>query len=134
MILNELTYVSKAEGVIKALKKESTKPDRYGNEKVTWITTSKVRNIMSMAADIFNEVSICENDLPESVKSRILYLRVRCFYEAGRDEKGVDVKPFLIKAQIMDILNEIETKKDYVTFYHYMEALVAFHKFYGGKD
>ena len=38
-------------------------------------------------------------------------------------------------AQILDILKEIkQSKKNYLLFSRYMEALIAFHKYYGGKE
>ena len=39
------------------------------------------------------------------------------------------------EAEIIDLLKEIgQSKKNYLLFSNYMEALVAFHKFYGGQD
>ena len=39
------------------------------------------------------------------------------------------------EAQILDVLKEINgSKKNYILFSRYMEALIAFHKYYGGKD
>ena len=41
----------------------------------------------------------------------------------------------MTEAKILDILKEIQGDKDnFLLFAHYMEALVAFHKFYGGRD
>ena len=38
-------------------------------------------------------------------------------------------------AQILDILKEIkQSKKNYLLFSRYMEALIAFHRYYGGRD
>ena len=53
-------------------------------------------------------------------------------YECGREPK---VKEFVKKAEIIDILKEINTsKKNYLLFSRYIEALIAFHKYYGGKE
>lgn len=39
------------------------------------------------------------------------------------------------KSQIPEILREINgEKKNFILFNHYLEALVAFRKYYGGKD
>ena len=53
-------------------------------------------------------------------------------YECGREPK---VKEFVKEAEIIELLKEIgQSKKNYLLFSNYMEALVAFHKFYGGQD
>mgnify|MGYP005786621645 FL=1 len=45
------------------------------------------------------------------------------------------MKDFVETARILDILKEIRGEKEnFLLFARYMEALVAFHKFYGGKD
>ena len=39
------------------------------------------------------------------------------------------------EADILSHLDEINgSRKQYILFSHYMEALVAYRKFYGGKD
>ncbi len=125
-IISKENYVDDAEKAINSLRKD----DRNGQ---FYITTSKIRNLMSMSADIYNSVIAgTEDELTEDDKSRIDYLRVRILYEAGRDR---DVKDFVLKTKINDILKEMDkTKEDYILFYRYMEALVAYHKYYGGRD
>ena len=45
------------------------------------------------------------------------------------------VKAFVKQAEILEILKEIrQSKKNYLLFSKYMEALIAFHKYYGGKE
>ena len=127
MIIEESTYVKKAEQVIKQL---SQNTDRRGN--VRWITTSKIRNLLAMSADIYNEVLLNPEKLSDEQSARIDYLRVRFVYEAGRD---TDVKNFVEKAQILKALEEVRgSRKQYILFNHYMEALVAYHRYYGGRD
>lgn len=127
MIIEESTYVKKAEQVIKQL---SQNKDKYG--KVRWITTSKIRNLLAMSADIYNEVLLSPEKLSDEQSARIDYLRVRFVYEAGRDK---DVKNFVEKAQILKALEEVRgSRKQYILFNHYMEALVAYHRYYGGRD
>lgn len=128
MILEQKTYVEKAEQVIKELAENK---DKKGNPSM--ITTSQIRNLLAMTADIYNEVRLAMNDnLSEEIQGRINYLKIRFIYEAGRDGK---MKIFVKKAQIIDCLNEIQGKKSrYMLFNQYMEALVAYHKFYGGRD
>ena len=124
MQINENNYVDKAEETITRLSK---KVDRRGNP-IAMVTTSKIRNLLSMAADIYNQVLDCkDNELPTELVSRIDYLRVRFIYECGRDERTNDL---IDEAGLIDILKQINgDKNNYILFYHYMEALVAFKKY-----
>ena len=99
------------------------------------VTTSKIRSLLAMTSDIYNEtLNETESKLPQRLCSRIEYLRVRFIYESGKDQEG-KVKDFVETARILDILKEIRGEKEnFLLFARYMEALVAFHKFYGGKD
>ena len=97
------------------------------------VTTSKLRNLLSMTADLYNEVINQPDDgLNEEICSRIEYLRVRFLYEAGREPS---VKNLINEAQLVDVLKEINgSKKNYILFSQYMEALVAFRKYHIEKD
>lgn len=130
MRINESTYVDKAEKVIINLAEESKEKNRG---KVNIVTTSKIRNLLAMTADIYNQVVASSKEtLSEELNGRVEYLRVRFMYECGRETK---VREFVQKAEILEILKEIkQSKKNYLLFSKYMEALIAFHRYYGGKD
>lgn len=130
--INETNYVDKAEKAIRSLR-DKAEQQRRGRGELKIVTTSKIRNLLAMTADIYNQVMICQNDkLNDDLKGRIEYLRVRFMYECGRE---VLVKNFVEEADILSILKEINgSKKNYILFSRYMEALIAFHKYYGGKD
>lgn len=129
MQVNEQNYVDEAEKVILSLK---DKKDQRGKP-IPIVTTSKLRNLLAMSADIYNEVLNQQEDkLNEEVCARIEYLRVRCLYEAGREPS---VKNLVNEAGIIDLLKKVNaSKKNYILFNRYMEALVAFRKFYVEKD
>lgn len=129
MQITEQNYVEKAERVILELKNLRDKR----NKEIPLVTTSKLRNLLAMTADIYNEVmSQNDDELNEDICSRIEYLRVRFLYEAGRESA---VKNLVKEADIIEILKHINgSRKKYILFNRYMEALVAFHKFYGGRD
>ena len=55
MRINENNYVDKAEEAIKSLVEESKQKCRG---KVNIVTTSKIRNLLAMTADIYNTSSI----------------------------------------------------------------------------
>jgi CRISPR-associated protein Csm2 len=129
MRINEENYVAKAESVILKLSKQVNKQGKV----VAMVTNSKIRNLLSMSADIYNQVLDCKDDkLPQELNGRIEYLRVRYIYEAGREPK---VKDLVIQGELLEIMKEIQgSKKNYILYYHYMEALVAFKRFWNKND
>ncbi len=134
MILNDGNYVEKAEQVIKGLiadKESKRKPGARGQVKI--VSTSKLRNILAMSSDIYNlaNMSVSEN-LSEDINSQIEYLKIRIIYEAGRDE---DVKDLVTKAKLIECIGEIKgNKKNFIQFNRYLEAIVAYRKYLGGRD
>ncbi len=92
-----------------------------------------------MTAEILNEVNASKGSLkgdsllPLKVKEKLNYLRIRSVYESGRDN-SLKVKNFMTKAQIIEHISKIRTLNDCTLFCHYIEALVAYHRFEGGKD
>ena len=126
-ILKEDGYVDMAENVICRLE---TNKDKWGKTK--WITTSKIRNLLAMSADIYNEILGMDERLTEDVNSRIDYLRVRFIYESGREPL---VKNFVKEAKLIEALKQIKgSRKEFILFNRYLESLVAFHRYYGGEE
>ncbi len=97
------------------------------------ITTSKIRRIYSLVTEIYNEERLrTDEELSADSISAVAMMRVRIAYEAGRDPK---VKDFVIDAHLLDYLKGIGTKrKAFLEFTQYMEALIAYHKFFGGRE
>ncbi len=129
MRINEENYVDLAERAIKEL---ANQKDMKGRS-IPIVTTSKIRNLLAMSADIYNEVVNSKDDkLSNDIIGRINYMKLRFYYEAGREKS---VKDFLEKTEVLKIIDEIKgSRKNYILFSHYLEALVAFRKFYGGND
>lgn len=101
------------------------------------ITTSKIRGLLSGMSDIYNDVVRVEGEeLPQDIVDRIQYLKVQFVYEYGRDDKkDGSVRRFINKSKILNKIDQIGTsKKKFIEMERYMEALVAYHRFYGGKD
>ena len=165
-------YVDEAERIMRALISSGTT-----------VTTSKIRNLLSLVTDIYNDESIRTEDKlkPDSVV-KLNLMRVRVAYEYGRDtgenksrnkeegsdrdtgenksrnkEEGSDrdrgesngrdkekssgketvypMKEFITQAHLLEYLKGISTDRaDLIRFAHYMEALVAFHRYLGGKE
>lgn len=98
------------------------------------ITTSKIRNLLSMVSDIYNEENLRDEPelLPKS-KAALTMMRIRVVYEAGRDPQAV--KRFVEEAKLLEYIKGIKSDKEaLIAFAHYMEALVAYHRFFGGKE
>ena len=109
------------------------------------ITTTKIRGLLSGMSDIYNDVVRVEGEeLPQDIVDRIQYLKVQFVYEYGRDKKDQNgskdkkdgpVGRFIKEAKILDKIDQIGTsKKKFIEMERYMEALVAYHRFYGGED
>ena len=128
MKIDELNYVDTANNVILALKND----DKFG--KLT-LTTSKIRNLLSMTSALYTDAQQQREDkLSTEMQSRVQYLRMRVAYEAGRDQTET-VKSFVVKAELLEQLSAIrDDRKKLLLFCRYMEALVAYHRFHGGKD
>lgn len=121
--LNESIYVEEAEQIIQILKQENKR----------LISASKLRNILSMLADLYNRVfySRGENLLDRNIEIDLKYCKMRCAYEAGRDP---EVRKFVDKTHIMEYIDGIGNSKErFILYYRYVEALVAYHKYYGGE-
>lgn len=102
-------------------------------ERYSLISTSKIRRLYSLATEIYNNEKLRteENLLPES-SSAVAMMRVSIAYEAGRDSK---VKDFVKETKLLEYLKGLNNKREnFMKFTQYMEALVAFHKFFGGRE
>lgn len=126
MQINESNYVDMAENAIKELIKEKSPRDKI-------VTTSKIRNLLAMVADIYNDViNNKAEELGDDIVVRINYMKVQFYYSAGREDS---VKKLLKQANVLRIIDEIgNSRSNYIIFSRYMEALVAFRKYYGGID
>ncbi len=120
--IDKSNYVDTADNVIKGLCNPKPK-----------ITTSQIRNILSMVSELYNdERQEHGKELSAEMQSRIQYLRLHIAYEAGREDH---VREFVENAGLLDVIKDIgKDREKLMTFCHYMEALVAYHRYYGGKD
>ena len=138
--ITEENYLDHAEKVIQELQAENA-----------MITTSQIRNILANISDIYNVVQRAKHsgDLPSEVRSKIRELTMHCYYAAGREEK---VKKFFLRSSLFmnlkgileassetnkempETLRNVGEKERFLLLHKYMESLVAFQRFYGGKD
>ena len=134
---NQKDYVKCAEDVIKYLEKEEfsviTNPKNSKRGSKDTLTTSAIRNILSSTSDMVRSQG------PEAVRDKLAYLKVKLIYQSGRNaavKRFVKVSKLI---QALDLLEEkyyqkSEEKDKIILFCRYMEALVAYFKYYGGKD
>ena len=127
MKLTDENYVQMAE---KAMKELCAMRDK---KEIKPVTTSKIRNLLAMTAAIYNDVVMSQSEkLSSEIVGRINYMKIRFIYEAGREPRVGDL---VKKACLLDHISEIgNSRSQYILFSRYMEALVAYRKFYGGKD
>lgn len=97
------------------------------------LTTSKIRNILAMVSELYNDTQrLRAETLSDELVGRVQYLKMRVAYEAGRD--GI-VMDFVKKAELLEEIGRVGRKKErLILFCRYMEALVAYHRFLGGKE
>lgn len=133
-------YVDRAEQVIKKLIKTKERRQRGIPVKVQEIdlTTSQLRKFLTTVNMINNKVSIYkakhpgQKELSEELVGEIQYMRVKLVYQAGRER---NVKEFMETSELDKYIQQIGGSiKQFEEFSRYVEALVAYHKFYGGKD
>jgi CRISPR-associated protein Csm2 len=116
--IDENSYVGFAEAVMK--NRENHFKD---------LTTTKLRRVYGLITNIYTKIN--EPADFERYASDIQYLRVKMAYEAGRETA---VKEFLSKTYLMKALPSIRSYDQFILYCRYAESLVAYFKFYGGKD
>ena len=110
------------------------------------LRTNQLRKFLSAVNTVSNKVNVYQAQilsanpsrmskdlvLLEQLAAEIKYLKVKIAYQAGRERA---VRDFVQKAELTKKIDEIGTDlSKYKEFAKYIEALVAYHKFYGGKD
>ena len=125
ILFTDDTYVNEAEAVIQEMNQTNFRESR------DTLTMSQLRNLSSLTSNIYDEVQ--NNDVSQ-VSDKLAYLRVQFVYQSGRNAA---IKKLVELADILGILKTIQAKNDRSTiirFCRYMEALVAYFKYYGGQD
>ncbi len=132
--------VEKAESVIKKF------VQTVNGRNVTYtkidLTTGQIRKFLTAVTSLTNKIEVykAQNEkvetLPEDIAMEIKYLKIKVAYQAGRDNsRNETVKNFVKEADLFNRIDNIKNSLiEYEKFARYIEALVAYHKFYGGKD
>lgn len=125
--------VAKAEDVIKAL----ISKDRNGNDRLS-LTTSQIRKFLTAVNLVRNKVDfyMVQNkgtqELSPELTAEVKFLKINLLYQAGR---YTAVKNFVKTGDFERIIDSIgKSIKEFQKFCRYVEALVAYHKYFGGRD
>lgn len=120
-------YVKQAKTVMEVLRKPN--PTR----KWSPVTTTKIRNLFSLVVDVCSEEERrSESTLQDESIARLKRMYVRAVYEFGRDDA---TREFIEQAKLLEYLEWIgDDRKRLIRFTRYMEALIAFHRYFGGKE
>lgn len=105
------------------------------------ISTSQIRNILSSVNTVNSKVqvsrlnSLTKDDVLSSVLvDQIKFLKAKFLYDAGKDDSGA-VYNFMKKSNLAGHIDEIgNSYTRFQAFVKYVEALVAFHKYYGSRN
>lgn len=131
-------YVAEAEAVIKQLSKT--------NRGEIALNTSQLRKILSAITDVKNKVNVEVVKSKEKVKKispelqmEIRFIKTILYYQAGREIEENNKKrstlnavdEFIEKAKLISRLEAIgENVDEFYNYCKYIEALVAYHKYY----
>lgn len=113
--------------------------DRFDKSKLVFdLKTNQIRKVLTAVNSLTGRIDVYrakhgqEDTLSEELADAVKYLKVKFIYQAGREDS---VKQFVNRANLVARIDGIGTSiKKYEEFARYIEALVAYHKFYGGKD
>lgn len=125
-----------AEKVVKSLRKN-------GDSFI--LTTNQIRKFLAGVNGIHNRIlahqaagEIKGDQLPSNIVDEIKYLKIKLIYQCGRNEKknkeDNPIRDFMVKANIEETMDSIgNSKKKFQEFNRYIEGIVAYHRYQGGK-
>lgn len=98
------------------------------------ITTSQIRKFLSAVNKINNKI-IYQNDsddLSKDIIDEIAYMRIQFAYIRGKAGNNEGLKK--LHEELDNEMKNIKKKSEFINFARYVEAIVAYHKFFGGKE
>ena len=114
-----------------------------GREIKPMVTTSQIRGIFSLVREIEQETLAAKdaNELDKTVRRRLAMLRPKLAYQVGRidgyqdDPKKAQMGALaLTLTTAIDAVLEANTVLAFRNFVDFFEAILAYHKFFGGQD
>ena len=123
----------KAEKIILGLKNDRLLGGTNG------LTTNQIRKFLTAVNTLTNKITLYRHqqeqtrELSEDLAKEVRFLKVKLAYQVARGNKGV--KLFAEDTQLKEYIDTVGTDlKEYMAFAQFIEALVAYHKFYGEKE
>ena len=123
----------KAEKIILGLKNDRLLGGTNG------LTTSQIRKFLTAVNTLTNKITLYRHQqeqtraLSEDLAKEVRFLKVKLAYQVARGNKGV--KRFAEDTRLKEYIDMVGTDlKEYMAFAQFIEALVAYHKFYGEKE
>lgn len=111
--------------------------DRNGKTVIN-LKTNQIRKFLTAVNTVTGKIEVYRakhdltDQLPDDLAAEVKYLKIKIAYQAGREKA---VKDFVNKAEMIKWIDSIgNSVEKYEEFAKYVEALVAYHKYYGGKD
>lgn len=86
------------------------------------LKTSQIRKFL----DAVNEIKTQEE---ADFRSACMLLKPKLAYAAGRQD---EVKPLM--AVLVPCINKVHNKNDFMNFYRFVESIIAYHRYHGGRD
>ncbi|MGQ9485645.1 MAG: type III-A CRISPR-associated protein Csm2 [Desulfosoma sp.] len=102
--------------------------DAVGKTVANQVKMNQIRRFLDGARKVEAELKGREDF--EKIKGQIVLLRPKLAYAAGRHS---EVKHL---AEILDaaVRSAAQTKDNFMKFLRFMESIIAYHRFHGGKD
>lgn len=123
----------KAEKIILGLKNDRLLGGTNG------LTTNQIRKFLTAVNTLTNKITLYRHQqeqtraLSEDLAKEVRFLKVKLAYQVARGNKGV--KRFAEDTRLKAYIDTVGTDlKEYMAFAQFIEALVAYHKFYGEKE
>lgn len=107
---------------------------KHEGQKRIFVTSSQIRPLLSKIIKLVNTNKKKTGDLDSEDLGYLQYLKTSLIYASARDS---NTKEFIIKADLLNLIDQISETKDRANIDllgRYFEALVAYHKFYGGRE
>lgn len=95
------------------------------------ITSNQMRIVLSLFVNVRNDLQRKEKieELAEDELYKIKYIKVKLIYQISR----MNLKDFLKKSYLNEMLDDVKTREDFYNLVDYVEALVAYQKYYMNK-
>ena len=101
------------------------------------LTTSSIRNILELINTVREKLVFEGEKIKTTTNYDIQYILLKLYYIYGRasEKKDKKITSFIEKSKMRELVLCVgDSKTKFEIFAKYVEALVAFHKYYGGKD